>query len=348
MPSLFKRGKFWQVAYVHKGHRRHKTLKAKSRAEAILSLNDFLLELATPAAPAIATPSDIPTTLTLSQLYNQFAAWAPHHVAKSTLGSYHNAYNQFSAHSATQRVEHISAADIDAFKRARLAKHITPRTINIALISLKAMVNRAIKENWYSGPNPFARATLLRQTKRQPQWLSAEQFEQLLASSQKFGRNAYLFFALGLLAGMRKNETINATWEWFDFQHNLITITQSKQAIPTQFSTKSHADRVIPLHTRLRKILEPYRHKTGYLIAPEKLPGKYSYRFEIRKTFAHVIADAKLPFVTPHTLRHTFASRLVIAGVSIYKVSQWLGHSDIKTTMIYAHLAPADKDINRL
>ena len=49
-----------------------------------------------------------------------------------------------------------------------------------------------------------------------------------------------------------------------------------------------------------------------------------------------------------HSLRHTFASQLVMAGVSIYKVSRWLGHSDVKTTMIYAHLAPQDADINRI
>ncbi len=34
-------------------------------------------------------------------------------------------------------------------------------------------------------------------------------------------------------------------------------------------------------------------------------------------------------------------------GVSIFKVSQWMGHADVKTTMIYAHLAPVDDDINR-
>ncbi len=37
-----------------------------------------------------------------------------------------------------------------------------------------------------------------------------------------------------------------------------------------------------------------------------------------------------------------------MAGVSIYKVSRWLGHSDVKTTMIYAHLTPQDSDINMI
>jgi len=50
--------------------------------------------------------------------------------------------------------------------------------------------------------------------------------------------------------------------------------------------------------------------------------------------------------VTTHKLRHTFASQLAIGGVSIYKIKQWMGHSDIKTTEVYAHLSPEDDDIN--
>lgn len=44
--------------------------------------------------------------------------------------------------------------------------------------------------------------------------------------------------------------------------------------------------------------------------------------------------------VTAHTLRHTYASHLVMNGTPLYTVSQLLGHSDSKTTQIYAHLAP--------
>ncbi len=49
-----------------------------------------------------------------------------------------------------------------------------------------------------------------------------------------------------------------------------------------------------------------------------------------------------------HVFRHTFASRLVQAGVPLAKVSAWLGHEDIRTRLRYAHLAPGhDADIER-
>lgn len=60
--------------------------------------------------------------------------------------------------------------------------------------------------------------------------------------------------------------------------------------------------------------------------------------------FSEIRDAAGLPEVTAHTLRHTCGSRLVQRGVSIYKVQKWLGHSDIRQTERYAHLAPNSLD----
>jgi len=60
-------------------------------------------------------------------------------------------------------------------------------------------------------------------------------------------------------------------------------------------------------------------------------------------------ASNQLPRITPYAMRHTFASNLLIAGVSDTKVARWLGHSD--TRMVhrhYGHLLAFDDDINRL
>jgi integrase/recombinase XerD len=153
-----------------------------------------------------------------------------------------------------------------------------------------------------------------------------------------------LFIALCLYAGLRASEAANAKWEWFDWRQGTITV----QSTDDQFSTKSKRFRVIPLHSRLREILQPLRKPKAYLINPEKTePGKWRIRYEPKKAFAAVVKAAGVEWCTPHVLRHTFASQLVQAGVSLYKVSQWLGHSDTRTTQIYAHLAPVDDDINR-
>ena len=63
----------------------------------------------------------------------------------------------------------------------------------------------------------------------------------------------------------------------------------------------------------------------------------------VSQRFKKYVLKSKLnPSLRFHSLRHTFASWLVQKGVSIYQVSKLLGHSDIKTTQIYAHLRNED------
>jgi len=150
-------------------------------------------------------------------------------------------------------------------------------------------------------------------------------------------------FALGIFAGLRKNEIVNARWEWLDFERRLLTL-----ASHDGFELKDSETRTIPLHERLAALMEPQRREKGFVFAPEKDSGNgYRYRYDFKRAFNTVLKEAGLEWVTPPVLRHTFASQLAMAGVSLNKISKWLGHSDVKTTQIYAHLQTHDEDINR-
>lgn len=139
----------------------------------------------------------------------------------------------------------------------------------------------------------------------------------------------------------RKGEALSARWEWVSFENKTITVQAGHGFVP-----KDTDCRTIPLSDRLVKILEPLRRDSGYLIAPDKEPTKAPYRIEVRFAFEKLAKIAGVPWCTPHTQRHSFASLLVQGGVSLFKVQQWLGHSDAATTQVYAHLAKYDADIN--
>jgi integrase len=122
-------------------------------------------------------------------------------------------------------------------------------------------------------------------TQRRPDWLTKDQIETVIEKAELHGPNAHLFFAQCLYAGMRKDEAINARWEWYDFEAGLIHIQEGHG-----WKAKT-GNRSLPLHSKLRAILLEYGPPatgTGYVIAPDKDWGKNRYRFDIRKTFAAV------------------------------------------------------------
>lgn len=111
---------------------------------------------------------------------------------------------------------------------------------------------------------------------------------------------------------------------------------------------KAGDDLRIPLTARARDAIKRLL-ASRYWMSRVRGTREHAKRFSsaqnwVTHRFAEIRDHAGLSDVTAHTLRHTCASRLVQAGVSIYKVQKFLGHSDIRMTERYAHLAPSDLD----
>ena len=124
-------------------------------------------------------------------------------------------------------------------------------------------------------------------------------------------------------------ELLKLAWADVNLQQRLITIRESK----------SGESRVIPLHDvvydTLRKL--PRRIDSPYVF-PGKLPG--SHLTEIPHSWEHFLKKANIVDFHWHDFRHTFASRLVMAGANLLEVKKLLGHHDLKMTERYAHLSP--------
>jgi integrase len=134
---------------------------------------------------------------------------------------------------------------------------------------------------------------------------------------------------IALYSGMRKGEILNLKWQDINILRGLITIK----------NPKSGKDKTIPLNTKTKAVLEEINitARCAYVF-----PGKNGERrTNITRSARRIMNSAGIPdTIRPlHSLRHTFASKLVSAGVDIYVVRDLLTHSNVAVTQRYAHLS---------
>ncbi len=139
----------------------------------------------------------------------------------------------------------------------------------------------------------------------------------------------------GIYAGVRvKSEALTLTWDNIDFENGFFTVRD--------IYAKSGETRSVPLDSGLREALWALKGKArGEHYVFTKANGK-PYR-AIGNAFAAACRNAKLLKVTPHTLRHTFASRLAMAGVDLRTIQELGGWRNLKMVERYTHLVPDHK-----
>ena len=136
--------------------------------------------------------------------------------------------------------------------------------------------------------------------------------------------------------GVRLNEIINLKWEDIDVQRGIIHLKVAK----------GEKERIVFLHDNLRKFVEYFNLKKEGFVFLSNFGKKYNKRTiqVIVKNAAKKAGIGKK--ITPHTLRHTFATHLLEAGADIRHIQKLLGHANLQTTQIYTHVA--NKDIKNL
>ncbi|WP_419782090.1 tyrosine-type recombinase/integrase [Maridesulfovibrio sp.] len=97
--------------------------------------------------------------------------------------------------------------------------------------------------------------------------------------------------------------------------------------------SKPHLSKHYPMHPTFRKVLESYEERTGRVFK------KWLHIDTISKHVKMALINAGFEYFRLHDLRHTFASNLAEAGESLHSIGELLGHTDKRTTEIYAHLS---------
>ncbi|MFA6109436.1 MAG: integrase [Candidatus Latescibacterota bacterium] len=218
----------------------------------------------------------------------------------------------------------LTSKNVEDYKTARTAV-VSPRTVNRELDILKSMCARAVEWGLLQ-TNPAASVKKLRFQRRPPAYLNLAQLQLLLV--QCTDQHLRLFVTLAAFTGLRKGELLRLTWDDVDLRRCALTVGQAK----------NYDYRVIPLNPGVVQALREHpRHISSRLVLARRDGGPYC---DLRDGFEAALARAGLPRIRIHDLRHSFASNLVATGASLVHVKELLGHRDISTTMIYAHLAP--------
>jgi site-specific recombinase XerD len=142
---------------------------------------------------------------------------------------------------------------------------------------------------------------------------------------------------IALHTGMRKSEQFSVIWDQVDFTQKSLHLSATKNGSDRYVSLNSEAIRALESLKETHKRLKLPDDSTLFVSAQNKPMA------DPREWFGSACEEAKIQGVTWHTLRHTFASRLVMAGVDLKTVQDLMGHKTIAMTARYAHLSPAHK-----
>jgi integrase len=233
----------------------------------------------------------------------------------------------------TLMLDAITTLHAEEFKAAKLNAGLSPKSINNCLAVLGKCLRTA--EEW-SELDRVPKLKLLRVPPQKFDFLSREEANRLIRAVRDTHWRAMITIALR--AGLRLGELVALDWSDVNLETRLLTVRQS--AFGDQIgSPKNNRIRHIPLTDEARRTLQPIQRSSGFVFSRNECKPLNDQ--VARRVIAKLCEEAVIRPVGWHVLRHTFASHLVTAGVSIKAVQELLGHSDVRTTMRYAHLAPS-------
>lgn len=251
--------------------------------------------------------------------------------AKGTLDRFTSALHRLEEFGLPKTIKEVTPSLLQRFQIFLKEKSTSGKAggINRNVRAIRTLMRQA--EAWnLIVPQKWQTIKKLREPRGRIVFHSPEEIKEILVRCDSAAWR--LVVLLGCRAGLRRGEMATLKWSDVDFANGQIYVAPNK--------TDKH--RYVPISKDLAIALKsiPRFPQNDYVVHVGE-EGKRFSSYYITAAYAKKMKD--MPFKCfLHKLRHTFASHLVQAGVDLYRVSKLLGHSSIKMTEIYAHLAPAD------
>jgi integrase/recombinase XerD len=290
------------------------------------------------AAPAAAS-HDEATRQAIEQFLD--AQWMERGLSENTLVAYRNDLNGLAAWLSgrggglvTARREHL----LD-YLSERVINGARPRTTARLLSSLRRFYRYLVREGRLSG-DPTVRIDTPRIGRPLPDSLSEDEVETLLDApvvGEALGLRDRAMLELLYACGLRVSELVNLTMEQIDLTQGVVRLMG-----------KGSKERLVPLGEEAADWLQRYfaqsrpelaagaSAKALFISRRGKAMTRQAFWYRLRH---YAVKSGINKALSPHTLRHAFATHLLNHGADLRVVQMLLGHSDLSTTQIYTHVA---------
>jgi len=261
----------------------------------------------------------------------------------------------------------ITIKQIESWRTEKLNSGLKPATINRVVNALRAVLTKAVEWGAIS-EHPLSKLKSLRIDEgKKARYLSSEEEERLYSALKErdqelkdarnrgndfrktrgypllpdlaqfaYGDRMTPMVILSLKTGMRRGELFDLEWKSVDLNNNVITICGE--------TAKLSKTRHIPLSPMALEAIEAWRKQApltkGRVFPADDQGNRLN---NVNKSWASILKAADIKQFRWHDIRHDFASKLVMKGVPLNTVRELCGHSDLNTTLRYAHLAPDHK-----
>lgn len=237
-------------------------------------------------------------------------------------------------HIGELRLDKVTTAELD---RLTALWPLSAKTINVRMSHVRRMLSLACEWGLIAKVPKF---TWLKIPKDTPRFLSEAEAARLLEHAAPQWRSMIL---VGLRTGLRIGELRGLEWADVDIRRMRIQVRRTDPGRPDYEATipKGGGERPVPLTPEAAAVLEEMRPRAkGPLVWPGKGPGRPRSEKGCWRGIVTAAKHAGVPDCGWHTLRHTYASWLVMRAVPLRVIQRYLGHASITHTERYANLTP--------
>jgi integrase len=283
----------------------------------------------------IARMLKIRNSMTFAEFWDAHYWPAQGHKADGSLVAENALFSKWIAPVLKDKVfSQICASDIERIKISMTRAKKATSSIKYAMAVISQVWTLALRDNFVVEKCPVKQIILQKKDNKRQRFLNKKESLQLLNELKKHSLMAHNMALLAIDCGLRFGEISGLKWNDCNFSSGVMLIRDPKSTV----------NRYAFMTDRVRNMFDQYEKKENGLIFSDKNGNRVA---RISNTFRRIanemfnigVKDSRLK-VCFHTLRHTFASRLVQNGVSLFEVKELLGHSDFSMTQRYSHLSP--------